>query len=146
MSNPNSPNLDEVIGNVVKDILQERVEEVQREMAEKESQENTLVVVPKEIKVVVEEGEARAFYSNKGEEAFQKHLAKKSVVEETRFKELVSPFKKYVQRRGWEQLSQHRELGVWALVKEFYVNLGKLKNLTSYVMGRWIPFGERAIS
>ena len=146
MSNPNSPNLDEVIGNVVKDILQERVEEVQREMVEEESQEITLDVVPEEIEVVVEEGESRAFYSNKREEEFQKHLVKKIFVEETGFKELVSPFKKEIDRQGWEKLSQNRELGVWALVKEFYANMGKQKNLTCYVKGRWIPFGERAIS
>ena len=39
-------------------------------MEEEEIQENALEVVPEEIKVVVEEGEARAFYSNKGAEAF----------------------------------------------------------------------------
>ena len=53
MSNPNSPNLDEVIGNVVEDILQERADEDQREMTEKESHENALKVVSKEIEVVV---------------------------------------------------------------------------------------------
>ena len=43
------------------------VEEVLRERLEEGNQETTLEVVPEEIKVVVEEGEARAFYSNKGE-------------------------------------------------------------------------------
>ena len=38
------------------------------------------------------------------------------------------------------------EPGRRALVKEFYANLGERKNLTCYVRGRWIPFGERAIS
>ena len=41
---------------------------------------------------------------------------------------------------------QHMELGRKALVKEFYANLGERKDLTCYVRGRWIPFGERAIS
>ena len=77
---------------------------------------------------------------------FQKHLTKKSFVEERGFKELVSPFKKEIERQGWEKLSQHRELGVQALVKEFYANLGEQRYLTCYVRGRWIPFGERAIS
>ena len=58
MSNPNSPTLEEVIENVVKEVLRERAEEG--------SQETAIEVVPKEIEVVVEEGEARAFYSNKG--------------------------------------------------------------------------------
>ena len=66
-------------------------------------------MVLEEIEVVVEEGEARAFYSSKGAKTFQKHLAKKSFMEERGFKELVSPFKKEIERRGWEKLSQHRE-------------------------------------
>ena len=67
-------------------------------------------------------------------------------MEERGFKELVSPFKEEIERRGWEKLSQHREPGVRALVKEFYANLGEQKNLMCYVRGRWIPLGERAIS
>ena len=49
---------------------------------------------------MVEEGEARDFYSNKGVETFQKYLEKKSFMEERRFKELVSPFKEESKRRG----------------------------------------------
>ena len=58
MLNPNSPTLDEVIENVVEKVLRERAEEG--------SQETAIEVVPEEMEVVVEEGEARAFYSNKG--------------------------------------------------------------------------------
>ena len=57
-------------------------------------------MVPEDIEVVVEEGEARAFYSNKGAEVFQKHLAKKGFVEERGFKQLVSPFKEEIERQG----------------------------------------------
>ena len=89
MSNPNSPTLDEVIENVV--------EEVMRERAEEGNQETALEVVPKEIEVMVEEGEARAFYSNNGEKALKKHLTKKGYVEERGFKPLVFPFKEEVE-------------------------------------------------
>ena len=89
-----------MIENVVEEILQERAEEAQRERAEEVSQETALEVLPEEIEVVVEEGEARAFYSNKGEEAFQKHLTKKGFMEEIGFKQLVSPFKEEIERRG----------------------------------------------
>ena len=94
----------------------------------------------------MEEGEAITFYSDNGVEAFQKHLAKKGFVEEKGFKQLVSPFKEEIERWGCEKMSQHREPWVRALVKEFYTNIGEQKNLTCYVRGRWIPFGERAIS
>ena len=53
--------------------------------------------MPEEIEVVVEEGEAKAFYSHKEVEVFQKHLAKKSFVEERGFKELVFPFKEEIE-------------------------------------------------
>ena len=62
MSNPNSPTLDEMIENVVDEVLRERAKEG--------SQETAIEVFPKEIEVVVEEGEGRAFYSHKGAETF----------------------------------------------------------------------------
>ena len=43
-------------------------------------------------------------------------------------------------------MSQHMKPGRRALVKEFLANLGERRDLTCYVRGRWIPFGERAIS
>ena len=58
----------------------------------------------------------------------------------------MSPFKEEIKRSGWEKLSQYRELEVRAIVKYFYANLGEKKNLTCYVRGRWIPFGESSIS
>ena len=58
MSNLSSPTINKVIEKVVEEDL--------REKAEERSQENAIEVVPEEIKVVVEEGKARAFYSNKG--------------------------------------------------------------------------------
>ena len=69
MLNPSSPTLDKVIGNVVEEVLRERAEEG--------NQETTLEVVLGEIEAAMEEGEAKAFYCNKGEKAFKKHLAKK---------------------------------------------------------------------
>ena len=62
MSNPNSPTLDEMIGNVVDEVLRERVKEG--------IQETAIEAVPKEIEMVVEEGEGRAFYSHNGAETF----------------------------------------------------------------------------
>ena len=41
---------------------------------------------------------------------------------------------------------KHLETRRRTLVKEFYANLGERRNLTCYVKGRWVPFGERAIS
>ena len=62
MSNPSSSILDEVIGNVIEEVLRERAEE--------QNQGITLKVMSEEIEVVVEKGEARVFYFNKGVEVF----------------------------------------------------------------------------
>ena len=43
-------------------------------------------------------------------------------------------------------MSQHLELEMRAIIKEFYANLGERKDLTCYVRVRWIPFEERNIS
>ena len=56
------------------------------------------------------------------------------------------PFKEEVEKRGWKIVSQHKEKSRRSLVKEFYANLGERKDLTCYIMGRWIPFEERTIS
>ena len=91
MWNSSSPTLDEVIKNMVEEVLRERAEEG--------NQETTLEVVSEEIEVVVEEGKGRAFYSNKGEENFKKHLAKNGDFEERGFKQVVSPFIEERERR-----------------------------------------------
>ena len=104
------------MGNIIAEVLKERAEQQENlettiEEAREENEE--------EIEVMVEEGEARTLYSDKGAEAFQKHLTKKGFVEKRGFKQLVSPFKEEIERRGWEKVSQHRELEVRDLIKEF---------------------------
>ena len=58
----------------------------------------------------------------------------------------MTPFKGEVERSGRETVSKHLKPGKRAMVKDFYANLGDIKNLTCYVRGRWVPFVERAIS
>ena len=77
--------------------------------------------------VEVKAREARVFLSNKGVEAFKKSLTKKGFVEERGFRELVTPFKEEVERRGWGVVCKPLEPGTRALVKEFYGNLGERK-------------------
>ena len=67
MSNPNSPTLEEVLGNIAAEVLGERAK--QRENLET-SIEEVMEENEEEIEVMVEEGEARTFYSDKGAEAF----------------------------------------------------------------------------
>ena len=57
-------------------------------------------------------------------------------MEEKGFKEIVVPFKEEVEKRGVEKVCKQLELGIRAIVKEFYANLGDRKNLICYVRGR----------
>ena len=109
-----------------------------RERAEQENQE----ISPEEVgekseeEIKVKAGDAKAFYFDKGEEAFKKYLEKKGFMEERGFKKLMSPFKEEIERRGWENVSIHMEPEKRAVVKEFYSNLGDRKYLTCYIKGR----------
>ena len=93
-----------------------------------------------------ESGGLRVFLSDKGEKVLRKAISKKFYIEERGFKELVPPSKEEVERRGWDMICQHLEPSRRAIVKEFYANLGEMKNLTCNVRGRWVPFGEKALS
>ena len=81
------------------------MEEVLRDRAEQpENQETTLEEVREENEEVeVEAGEARVFFSDKGDEAFRKSLAKKGFEEERGFKEMVSHFKEEVKILGFSK-------------------------------------------
>ena len=141
MSSPSSPTLDEVIEKIMEDVQVERVEQP-------ENQETTPT---EEVREEIEEVEgdsrgAEKFLTYKGVEIFKKTLAKKGFIGDRGFKELVPPFKEKIERRGWELLCKHLDLGRRTLVKEFYANLGDRKNLTCYIRGRWVSFGERALS
>ena len=95
MSNPSSPTLNEVVENIVEEVLRERVKQQEnQETAPKEVGEKN------EEEIEVEAGDARAFYSDKGVEAYKKCLKKKGLVEERGFKKIVAPFKEEIEQRG----------------------------------------------
>ena len=125
------------------------MEDVLREIAEQVENQETVHVEEVREKVGEMEGteeEARVFLMENGAKAFRKTLAKKGFVEERGFGELFPPFKEEVERMGWEAVCKHSEPGKRALVNEFYANLGERRNMTWCVRGRWVPFGEKAIS
>ena len=89
MSSPNPPILYQVVENVVESILKERV-------GQSENQE----IVPDERMGEEMEnhgGEDRGFFSKKGAKNFKDFLAKKEIIGEKGFKEIVSPFKEEIE-------------------------------------------------
>ena len=76
MSSPSSPNLDEVVENIVEEVLKKIAEQP----------ENQEIIPAEEVReeteeVEIEAGEVRSFLSGKGMEAFKKSLAKKGFIE-----------------------------------------------------------------
>ena len=60
------------------------------------------------------------------EEAFfnwKKNYAGKGFVGERGFNQLISPFNKLIEQRGWEKFCKHQRSGYAAVVREFYSNL-----------------------
>ena len=49
-------------------------------------------------------GGVRVFLTDKGAEIFKKTLTKKGFIGERGFKEMLTPFKEEIERRGWKML------------------------------------------
>ena len=139
MSSSSSPTLDKVVENIMEEVLRDiakQLENQENAPAEEVREENEIEEMEGDV------ADARVFFTNKGAENFKNTLAK-GFIEERGFKELVMPFKEEIERRGWEMLSKHMELGRRALIKEFYMNLGERRNLTCYVKGEIGPFWRK---
>ena len=64
MSSPNSPTLDEVIGNIMEDVLHKKAEQLENQKISPEE------IREKTEEVEVEAGEARVFLTENGDEVF----------------------------------------------------------------------------
>ena len=94
----------------------------------------------------VTEEEIEDFVSDEAYSNWRKHYANKGFVAGRRFKNLITPFKEMIEKRGWETLYAHRRSGYAAVVREFYSNMVGKKNNTVYVRGVWVPYGAKAIN
>ena len=94
----------------------------------------------------VTEEEIEDFVSKEAYSNWRKNYAGKGFVAERRFKDLITPFKEMIEKRGWETLCAHRRAGYAAVVREFYSNLVGRKENTVYVRGVWVPYGAQAIN
>ena len=50
-------------------------------------------------------------------------LKERGFIAERGFKKAISPFTEMLEKRGWQSLGEHRELGYASLVKEFFANM-----------------------
>ena len=49
--------------------------------------------------------------------------------------QFISPFVEIIEKRGWSLFSTHKPPGFFAVVREFYTNMAKMKEDSVYVRG-----------
>ena len=96
--------------------------------------------------IEVEARDSRAFYSDKGVEAFEKHLEKKGVCRKARVQESSVAFQRGGREKGLGNCEQaygarERSIGERVLCPSW-----REKGPDMLRLGRWIPFRERVIS
>ena len=65
----------------------------------------------------------RSLFLDKAVALIEKSLKDRGFIVEREFRMLISPFVEMLEKRGWQLLGEHKELGCAALVKEFFVNM-----------------------
>ena len=88
--------------------------------------------------------EDKDFISKGAQELWNKTLFDKEFVCERGFGKLISAFLEVIEKRGWAFFCVHKAPGFSA--REFYANMGGMKEDLVYVRGVWVPFGDRRIN
>ena len=76
----------------------------------------------------------------------EKILKERGFINERGFKKLVCPFVKMLEKREWQALGEHKELGCATVVKEFFANMVEDEGKKVYVRGHWIDFSKERIN
>ena len=53
----------------------------------------------------------------------ERSLKDRGLIAERGFKKVISHFAEMLEKRGWQSLGEHKELGYASLAKEFFVNM-----------------------
>ena len=76
----------------------------------------------------------------------ERSLKDRSFIAERGFKKVISPFTEMLEKRGWQSLGEHKELGYASLVKEFFANMVEKEGKRVYVRGHWVDFNREEIN
>ena len=88
----------------------------------------------------------RSLISDKATSLMEKILKDRGFIVERGFRKLISHFVEMLEKRGWQSLGEHKELGCAALVKEFFANMVEEEGKNVYVKGQWIYFSKEKIN
>ena len=89
---------------------------------------------------------AKNFISEKATALMEGSLKDRGFIDERGFKKVISPFAEMLEKRGWQSLGEHRELGYASLVKEFFANMVEREGKIVYVRGQWVEFSREEIN
>ena len=73
-------------------------------------------------------------------------LKNRGFIAERRFKNIISPFAKMVEKRESQSLAEQKERGCASLVREFFANMVEREGKRVYVRGQWIDFSGEEIN
>ena len=88
----------------------------------------------------------RTFITEKAQTVFEKELKERGFVCERGSSQLISPFKEVIEKRGWQELVEHKKPGLSNLVREFYANMDQMREKCVFVRGKWISFDRDTIN
>ena len=88
---------------------------------------------------------ARNFVSERATTLMEESLKERGFIVERGFKKAIYPFAEVLEKRGWQSLGEHRELGCASLVKKLFVNMVEKEGKKVYVRGHWVVFGREEI-
>ena len=77
---------------------------------------------------------------------FEKELKERGFVCGRAFSQLISLFKEVIEKRGWQELVEHKKPGLSNLVREFYANMDQMREKSVFVRGKWISFDRVTIN
>ena len=140
-------NHNRLIDEIMRDNV-EAVEEIQTETQPEEDRNVEKGNQPEEEEQPEKEitEEEKDFISQEAKDLWNKVMSNKEFVCERGFGKLISPFSEVMKKRSWEFFCEHKAPGFVALAREFYANMVGMKDVSVYVRGVWVPFGDRRIN
>ena len=133
------PNLNEImeeyteLENQTKQVSRAAAEQVEERDDENKEHQQT-VEESRKRKMRADEAEAeqrkyreRNFISDKAAALMERSLKNRGVIAERGFKRLIFLFAEMLEKRGWQSLGEHKELGCATLVKEFFATMWRKK-------------------
>ena len=153
MSDPTTliPNLQEVMEEYteLENQTEQGFETTTREVEERDydnEKNHQTMKEPRKRKMGANEAKAKKLIPERATALMEEILKNRGFITERRFKNIISPFAKMVEKREWQSLAEHKEPGCASLVREFFANMVEREGKRVYVRRQWIDFSREEIN